>query len=105
MNRSPHSPNETSRAGDSLLSSARRTSHFTPRQLRLLRKEVLSLRAAVERAEITQASQELRGTLSRFSWIKWLLPRWPGSKGDMGQFGALFKRYPLISSLASMVLS
>jgi Protein of unknown function (DUF3318) len=105
MNRSTHSPNETSRPEDPLLSSAFRSSHFTPRQLRLLRKEVLSLRAAVERAEITQASQELRGKLSRFSWVKWLLPRWPGSAGNLGQFSALFKRYPLLSSLASIALS
>jgi len=112
MNRPPYS----SDASDDNRSSADSTAnalfdrgldarHFTPRQLRMLRKEILTLRAAVERAEISEAAQELRGKLTRFGWVKWLLPRWTGVQGQWGPVGNLLKQYPMLSSLASMAIS
>jgi hypothetical protein len=105
MNRPAYSPDETPRAEDILLSGKFDGRHFTPRQLRLLRKEMLSLRAAVERAEISHATHELRGTLLRFSWIKWLMPRWMGVAGERGAISVLLKQYPLLGSLASIALN
>jgi hypothetical protein len=109
MNRPPYSSNDNRGSADPaanpLFDRGLDARHFTPRQLRLLRKEILTLRAAVERTEISEAAQELRGKLTRFGWVKWLLPRWTGIQGQWGPLGNLLKQYPMLSSLASMVIS
>jgi len=79
--------------------------HFSPRQLRLLRKEILLLRAAVERAEVTQAGAELRYTLTHFRWLKWLAPTWAFGVSELGGLGAIMQKYPMLSSLASIAMS
>lgn len=82
--------------------------------LRALRKELLMVRADVERMELAQATIELRQAVTHFSWLKFLVPGFSnlrpgrGSKASFlnaGNIGALLKEYPLISSIASMVLA
>ena len=80
--------------------------HFSPRQLRVLRKEILMLRTAVERAEVAQAGAELRQKFSHFGWLKWLAPTWTTiGKSELGSLGAIMKKYPMLSSLASIAMS
>jgi hypothetical protein len=83
-------------------------------QLRRLRKELLLVRADVERVELVQATYELRQAVTHFSWLKFLIPGFggisvgKGSKASLlnaGTIGALLKQYPFISSIASMVLA
>lgn len=82
--------------------------------LRALRKELLLVRAEVERMELAQATIELRQAVTHFSWLKFIVPGFggmrvgSGSKANFlnaGTIGALLKQYPLISSIASMVLA
>ncbi|WP_434108629.1 DUF3318 domain-containing protein [Paraburkholderia caffeinilytica] len=82
--------------------------------LRALRKELLLVRADVERMELAQATIELRQAVTHFSWLKFILPGFggmrvgSGSKArflNAGNIGALLKQYPLISSIASLVLA
>ncbi|MBN3763160.1 DUF3318 domain-containing protein [Burkholderia sp. Ac-20365] len=80
--------------------------------LRALRKELLIVRADVERMELAQATLELRNAVTHFSWLKFIVPGFAGSmpwgrrRGGMpGGIGALLKEYPLISSIASLVLA
>ncbi|REE20248.1 MULTISPECIES: DUF3318 domain-containing protein [unclassified Paraburkholderia] len=82
--------------------------------LRALRKELLLVRADVERMELAQATIELRQAVTHFSWLKFILPGFGGmrvGKGSKASFlnagsvGALLKQYPLISSIASIVLA
>jgi hypothetical protein len=82
--------------------------------LRALRKELLLVRADVERMELAQATIELRQAVTHFSWLKFILPGFggirmgSGSKAGVfnaGSIGALVKQYPLISSIASLVLA
>lgn len=82
--------------------------------LRALRKELLLVRADVERMELAQAAIELRQAVTHFSWLKFILPGFGGmrvgrgSKASFvnaGSIGALLKQYPLISSIASLVLA
>lgn len=82
--------------------------------LRALRKELLLVRADVERMELAQATIELRQAVTHFSWLKFILPGFGGmrvGKGpkanfiNAGSIGALLKQYPLISSIASLVLA
>ncbi|HZZ06747.1 DUF3318 domain-containing protein [Paraburkholderia sp.] len=82
--------------------------------LRALRKELLLVRADVERMELAQATIELRQAVTHFSWLKFILPGFggmrmgTGSKAhflNAGSIGALLKQYPLISSIASLVLA
>ncbi|MFM0060494.1 DUF3318 domain-containing protein [Paraburkholderia phytofirmans] len=82
--------------------------------LRALRKELLLVRADVERMELAQATIELRQAVTHFSWLKFILPGFGGmrvGKGsntsflNAGSIGALLKQYPLISSIASIVLA
>ena len=79
-------------------------------QLRALRKELLLMRADVERMEIAQATTELRRTVTHFTWLKFLVPSFGGlrrgaSKGGDAGLAALIKSYPLISSIASILLA
>jgi len=96
-------PSDTS--PDALAAALLRHRGFTPRQQRHLRKEILLLRAAVERAEVAEASAELRYKFTHFSWLKWLSPAWAVGKAEVGAIGGLMKDYPLLASLASLVLS
>ncbi|RKE26140.1 uncharacterized protein DUF3318 [Paraburkholderia sp. BL23I1N1] len=82
--------------------------------LRALRKELLLVRADVERMELAQATIELRRAVTHFSWLKFILPGFGGmrmgsrSKAGIlnaGSIGALLKQYPLISSIASILLA
>src|ERR1700760_2388736 len=82
--------------------------------LRALRKELLLVRADVERMELAQATIELRQAVTHFSWLKFILPGFGGmrvGKGskasfiNAGSIGALLKQYPFISSIASMLLA
>ncbi|MGH8780494.1 DUF3318 domain-containing protein [Paraburkholderia sp.] len=78
--------------------------------LRALRKELLIVRADVERMELAQATLELRQAVTHFSWLKFLLPgfgrtRWGFGRGMNMGIGALLKQYPFVSSLASILLA
>ncbi|MFM0190210.1 DUF3318 domain-containing protein [Paraburkholderia nemoris] len=82
--------------------------------LRALRKELLLVRADVERMELAQATIELRQAVTHFSWLKFILPGFGGmrvgrgSKASFlnaGSIGALLKQYPLVSSIASLLLA
>lgn len=76
-------------------------------QLRALRKELLIVRAGVERAEMAEAIVELRETVTHFSWLRFLVPglgRSHGSGVGAG-LGNLLKQYPLLSSLVSLILA
>jgi hypothetical protein len=91
--------------------------------MRALRKELLIARADVERMELRQATYDLRSSVTHFSFLRFLMPRsgsrrWgkrgasSGGIGGMlgsllgsGNFGMLFKRYPIIGSVASLVLT
>ena len=82
--------------------------------LRALRKELLMVRADVERMELVQATFELRQAVAHFSWLKFILPGFgglrvgKGSKASIinaGTIGALLKQYPVISSIASILLA
>ncbi|WP_322107175.1 DUF3318 domain-containing protein [Paraburkholderia sp. J41] len=82
-------------------------------QLRALRKELLLVRASVERAEMAEALLEVRTAVTNFSWLRFLVPGFAGSRGGgiggLGGMGAslgmLLKQYPILSSLASIVLA
>jgi hypothetical protein len=98
--------------------------------MRALRKELLIARADVERMELAQASADLRYNVTHFSFLKFLMPgrskrKASGSDGGwmsrLGALGGLFggggagrsgpglgvllRQYPVISSLASLVLT
>jgi hypothetical protein len=79
--------------------------------LRALRKELLMVRADVERMELAQATVELRQAITHFSWLKFIVPgfaggmRWNKARGGAAGIGALLKEYPLISSIVSMLLA
>ncbi|NUY03206.1 DUF3318 domain-containing protein [Paraburkholderia youngii] len=82
--------------------------------LRALRKELLLVRADVERVELAQAAFELRRAVTHFSWLKFVIPGFGGlrvGKGpkasvlNAGTIGALLKQYPLISSIVSLLLA
>ena len=94
--------------------------------MRALRKELLLARADVERMELAQASADLRYNVTHFSILKWVMPgrsgRSAGNAGMMSRLtglfrggggarsglsgiGMLLKQYPVISSLASLVLT
>ncbi len=82
--------------------------------LRALRKELLLVRANVERMELAQATIELRQAVTHFSWLKFIVPGFAGMRAgsgskagflNAGSIGALLKQYPLISSIVSIVLA
>lgn len=80
-------------------------------QLRAVRKELLLLRADVERAEFVKARTELSKTFTSFGWLKMLVPGFvarkaKGSgKGINASLSELVANHPLASSLASMILA
>src|SRR3984885_15215826 len=79
-------------------------------QMRALRKELLIVRAEVERMELAQATVELRQAVIHFSWLKFIVPgfvggmRWNKARGATAGISAMLKEYPLISSIVSMLL-
>lgn len=99
--------------------------------MRALRKELLIARADVERVELAQASADLRYKVKHFSVLNLIMPgrgkrgrssgaggflsRLSGmggaSKGGIGNLftsgnlSLLFKQYPIVGSLASLVLA
>jgi hypothetical protein len=94
--------------------------------MRELRKELLIARADVERMEMRQATVDLRESVTHFSFLRFLMPgggsrrssRRGGASsgggiggmlssllGGGGGIGLLFKQYPIIGSLASLVLT
>lgn len=93
---------------DTAFRPARPRSHdlSTP-QLRALRKELLIVRASVERAEMTSAVIELRESVTRFNWLRFLVPGFGHShgKGLGAGLGNLLTQYPLLSSLVSLIVA
>jgi hypothetical protein len=81
------------------------------RQMRSVRKELLLLRADVERAEFMQARAEVHRSVENFSWLKLLLPRFVRAqskglgKGVNATLSNWVSKYPLASSLVSLVLA
>ncbi|AXE99429.1 DUF3318 domain-containing protein [Paraburkholderia hospita] len=79
--------------------------------LRALRKELLIVRADVERMELAQATLDLRNAVTHFSWLKFIVPGFAGGmpwgrrRGAAAGIGALLKEYPLISSIVSLLLA
>ena len=91
--------------------------------MRALRKELLIARADVERMELRQATHDLRSSVTHFSFLRFLMPgggapRWGkrrGSAGGIGgvlgsllgsgNIGLLLKQYPIVGSLASLILT
>lgn len=79
-------------------------------QLRTVRKELLLLRAEVERSEFVHARLELHHGLSSFGWLKLFVPRFSGrqragGKGINATLTDWFSGHPLVSSLASLILA
>jgi hypothetical protein len=80
-------------------------------QMRAVRKELLLLRAEVERAEFVKARAELHRKFSNLSWLKLLVPGLGSkrSKGTSRSVNATISDWvlghPLVSSLASIVLT
>jgi hypothetical protein len=92
--------------------------------MRALRKELLIARADVERMELRQATHDLRDSVTHFSFLRFLMPgggnrrrvKRGASSGGIGNLlgsvlgggggiGVLFKQYPIIGSIASLVLT
>jgi hypothetical protein len=93
--------------------------------MRALRKELLIARADVERMEMRQATLDLRSSVTHFSFLRFLMPKrsnrgWGRRGGNTGGgigeilgsllgggggIGVLFKQYPIIGSLASLILT
>ncbi len=79
--------------------------------MRAVRKELLLLRAEVERAEFVQARAELHRKFTNLSWLKLLVPGF-GSRRSKGTgrgmnatIGEWVLGHPLFSSLVSVVLT
>ncbi|MFP6558176.1 DUF3318 domain-containing protein [Paraburkholderia sp. B3] len=94
---------------DNAFRPARPRSHdlSTP-QLRALRKELLIVRASVERAEMAETIVELRERATHFSWLRFLVPGFSRAGGAVSAgagIGNLLKQYPLLSSLVSLVVA
>jgi hypothetical protein len=94
--------------------------------MRALRKELLIARADVERMELRQATLDLRSSVTHFSFLRFLMPNRGGNRrfgsrrgasgggigetlssllGGGGGIGLLFKQFPVIGSLASLILT
>lgn len=92
--------------------SRRRPHDLSTPQLRALRKELLLVRASVERAEMAEAVLDLRATVTNFSWLRFVVPGFSRTGAGRGagagvgaSLGTLLKQYPLLSSLASLILA
>lgn len=86
-------------------------SKWSASQHRALRKELLILRSEVERLELAEAAAEVRHAVTRFSWLKVFIPGLSSHKFSQSaknlnaNLGQLVNQYPMISSLASLVLA
>jgi hypothetical protein len=76
-------------------------------QLRALRKELLMVRADVERAELLESYTQLREKVTHFSWLRFLVPSLGKSSGGplASTLGSLLKQYPVLGSLLSLVIA
>ncbi|KVE24348.1 hypothetical protein WS67_02060 [Burkholderia singularis] len=78
---------------------------------RALRKELLLLRSGAERAEFAHAGAELRQSVTQFKWLKLIVPGLSANvfgksaRNVNTVLGALVNQYPLLSSLASILLA
>jgi hypothetical protein len=78
--------------------------------MRAVRKELLLLRAEVERAEFVQARAELHRKFANLSWLKLLVPGLGGARPKAGGRGVnatimdWVLNHPLASSMASLAL-
>jgi hypothetical protein len=97
---------------DSAIRSKRHASKdLSAPHLRSVRKEILLLRAEVERAELQQATCDLRRHVSEFSWLKLFMPgiglkrRSNAGKSVNAVLSELVVQYPLVSSFASFLLA
>jgi hypothetical protein len=78
--------------------------------MRAVRKELLLLRAEVERAEFVQARAELNQKFANLGWIKLLVPGLGGmrakrpGRGANASIGDWLFQHPLVTSLASLLL-
>jgi len=83
-----------------------RTRDLSTPQLRALRKELLLVRASVERAEMAEAVLELRETATRLKWLRLVATGFghAGGRGG-GVLGMVLKQYPLLASLASALFA
>ncbi|MDR3097146.1 MAG: DUF3318 domain-containing protein [Paraburkholderia sp.] len=84
-----------------------RSRNLSTPQLRALRKELLIVRASVERAEMAASVVELREAVTHFSWLRFIVPGFGnvGLNRASSGLGNLLKQYPLLSSIASLVLA
>jgi hypothetical protein len=85
-----------------------RSHELSTPQLRALRKELLIVRASVERAELAETIVELRETVTHFSWLKFLVPGFGRARSVAAAgagIGSLLKQYPLLSSIASLIVA
>jgi hypothetical protein len=79
--------------------------------MRAVRKELLLLRAEVERAEFVQARAELHRKFENLSWLKLFVPGLgrargkPSGRGVNATLTDWVLGHPLVSSLASVVLT
>lgn len=98
MNQSPH---------DSFRPKPTPAKNLSTPHLRALRKELLIVRADVERAELVETFLQLRNTVTHFSWLRFLIPKIGKTRsGPLSTtFSALVKQYPLVGSLLSLVLA
>ncbi|TAM55078.1 MAG: DUF3318 domain-containing protein [Paraburkholderia sp.] len=82
-------------------------------QMRAVRKELLLLRAEVERSEFVKARLELNRKFANLSWLRMLVPGFgPGrarakatGRGVNATLTDLVLNHPLVSSLASVILA
>ncbi|WP_240324605.1 DUF3318 domain-containing protein [Trinickia diaoshuihuensis] len=78
--------------------------------MRAVRKELLLLRAEVERAEFIQARAELQRKFASLGWIKLLVPGLgrtrgkPSARGVNATISDWVFQHPLVTSLASLVI-
>ncbi|HXZ09879.1 MAG TPA: DUF3318 domain-containing protein [Paraburkholderia sp.] len=99
------SPTQSDQAFRNVRSPSR---NLSAPQLRALRKELLLVRADVERVELLQATVELRQAVTHFSWLKFFVPGFGGMRSGKGAgagISGLLKQYPIISSLVSLLLA
>ncbi|HDR9354898.1 TPA: DUF3318 domain-containing protein [Burkholderia vietnamiensis] len=86
-------------------------SNWSASQHRALRKELLILRSEVERLELAEAAADMRHAVTRFSWLKVFIPGLSTAKFGQSakslnaSIGQLVNQYPMLSSLASLVLA
>ncbi len=70
---------------------------------RVMRKELLLIRADLERAEVIQARAELDNKFRYFGWLKGLLPQ-PAAASALGKSPLRWRDYPMLSSALSLLL-